>query len=68
MNTLFSDLERRSEVLQARVTPRERAMVETEARQRGLTVSELTRAALGAFLTAGSTPTGEVTSCPPAQS
>jgi len=50
MNTLFSDLERRSEVLQARVTPRERAMVETEARQRGLTVSELTRAALGEFL------------------
>ena len=49
-NALFGDLERRSAWLQARVTPGERAFVETEAKKRGLTVSELTRAALGAFL------------------
>lgn len=50
MIQLFRDLERRSEVLQARVTPQERAFVEAEARRRGETISELTRAALGEFL------------------
>ena len=65
MVRLFGDLERRSEVLQARVTPQERAFVEAEARRRGETISDVTRAALGAFFqaTEGSTPNGEGTPC-----
>jgi hypothetical protein len=65
METLLSERPARLLTVGARVTPAERQALEFEAQRRGFrNISDFTRAALGAFLTADSTPTqGEVLPC-----
>lgn len=65
METLLSERPARLLTIGARVTPAERRALELEAQRRGFrNISDFTRAALGAFLTADSTPTqGEVLPC-----
>jgi len=46
----FQTVEARPAMVVFRVTPRERARLEKEAKARGVSLSELTRRALGLFL------------------